>query len=238
MENEFPVRYIRNMFRYIIVLTLIFTACDKVKDVLPTSEGDSRQESNMVKKAFKDFFSFSIETDTAQVQGSTTTYSDVWKIIDKSVKNRGRALIMVDADIHMDSKTFRRKAFALANYLMMDTKAHCVKIYFWSRGFRETGGVFAELYMSKDGNNWGGTRSGSDRYLQYIPKSKPWQKLTKDEVKGLKSYEKLHKKYKLLKRKDAMAAALREAAGESSISPPDLKKLVGIVKNMFHHPKI
>ncbi|MBN2724886.1 MAG: hypothetical protein JXR95_12510 [Deltaproteobacteria bacterium] len=225
-----------NMVRYILILLFLLSSCDKVREMI-NQESEGRQKGSMVKNAFRDFFTFAVDVPQDVEASENSGYNDVWKIADKSTKHRGRVLVWVDADLEIPEKLIRRKGFELANYILVDTKADCVKIQFWTRGFRKTGGVFAEIFLSNDGSTWEGSRKGRDKYFSYLPSGRKWKSLSKQQLAALRKYTSSLVKARKSGKKDSAAVALRDAAGATGISPVEIKKLLKKVERMFYHPK-
>jgi hypothetical protein len=225
-----------NVFVFYIFLLFSLISCKEFRELTGLEEAKD-SSSRHTKNAIKDFWNFSIGKTTDMVRAtSNNKRKDVWSIQDKSVGKRTRGLVDVDADLFLPEKVMKDKGFRLARHLMLDVGADIVWIRFWSKGFREFGGVFAELVLSSDGRSWRGSKKGKDKMFRYVPSSRAWLKLSKKELQAL-NY--CNNKFIRIQGKtdDPFAEALRKAAGKTGYSPKQLKKLIKKSKRMFYHPK-
>jgi len=232
------VEYNIAMNRLLCLTALVFLTfgCKQIKDLDP--RGDKEHEGKMLKGALKDFWHFSTADDqVANLEPGESPQKDVWSIRDKSSKTRARALVDVDADLLLDEKTMKDKGFRLARHLMIDTRATVVRLRFWSRGFRPEGGMFAELLLSGDGRDWNGSSQGTSRSFRFSPATRPWSKLTKDEIKVLKTLSREKRRAAKRGLKKPYEAALRNTAARTGIEPAKLISLEKSVHRMFAHPR-
>jgi hypothetical protein len=112
-----------------------------------------------------------------------------------------------------------------------------VKVRFWARGCRRLCGVFAELTLSGDGLSFEGTRRGEDKTFAYVPASRPWTRLTPDELKTLARLETHLLEAEGRGDKKPMDTALRATAGDTGQAPAQLSSLTKRVSGWFVRPK-
>jgi hypothetical protein len=215
---------------------LIFSACDFFEKLSP--RGDKEHEGKMMKTALGDLWKFHTGDEGGLSETRESSRKDVWQIKDLSTRKRARALIEVDAQLQLKDKVLKDKGFRLARHLMLDTKAKIVKIRFWTRGFREEGGVFAELLLSSDGKSWKGNSRGRDKYFRYTPSTRPWKSLSPKDIKLLKSINRYRRKAIKLRRAKPLESALRDVAADSATPPFKLNQLLKRTRRLFLHPKI
>jgi len=219
-----------------VALILSVTSCKKLQELDP--RGEKEHEGKMMKGALKDFWHFSTDDDQGKTKlKGESPRKDVWRVKDMSTKHRARALVDVDAEITLSDKILKDKGFRLARHLMIDTRASIVRVRFWSRGFRDEGGMFAELILSKDGKSWSGSKRGADKAFQFIPGAKAWKKLTKDEIKIIKTISFEKKRAIARGHKDYHGHGIRDAAAKLKIEPAKLSSLEKSIHRMFYHPR-
>jgi hypothetical protein len=212
-------------------------ACESMKEY--ALENDKEHEGKMTRRALKDFWSFTTDSGSKPVEGGDPEKprSDVFAMKDVSTKTRARILVDVDADLTLPVDMLRDRGFRLAQHLMLDTKSQAVKIRFWLRGCHRFGGVFGELTLTTDGLAFEGTARGQDKTFAYVPASRPWTKLTLDELKTLQKLEAHFTAAEGRGDKKPMDSALRATAEETGVSPAELSTLTKRTAGWFVRPK-
>ncbi len=212
-------------------------ACKSMKEY--ALEDDREHEGKMTKRALKDFWDFSTDHGSKPDEGGDPEKprKDVFSMKDVSTKARGRLLVEVEADLTLPVETLRDRGFRLAQHLLLDTGGQTVRLRFWVRGCRRLCGVFAELTFSGDGLSFEGSRRGEDKTFSYVPPSRPWTKLTPDELKALARLEAHLVEAEGRGDKNPMDAALRATAGDTGLAPAELNSLVKRVSGWFVRPK-
>jgi len=229
------------MQRYALLLSFWLAglgACKSMKE--HTIEEDREHEGKMTKRALKDFWNFSTDHGSKPEDDGEPEKprKDVFSMKDVSTKTRGRLLVDVDADLTLPVETLRDRGFRLAQHLLLDTGGQTVKLRFWARGCRRLCGVFAELSLSGDGLPFeGARRGGEDKTFSYVPASRPWTRLTPEELKTLTRLEAHVVEAEGRGDKTPMDTALRATAGDTGMPPAELSSLVKRVSGWFVRPK-
>jgi len=213
------------------------TGCESMKEY--ALDKDKQHEGKMTKQALKDFWTFTTDSGSKPEEGGDPDKprKDVFGMKDVSTKNRPRILVDVDADLTLPVDVLRDKGFRLAQHLMLDTKSQAVKIRFWLRGCHRFGGVFGELTLSSDGLSFEGTSRGADKTFSYVPSSRPWTKLTPDEIKTLQKLDANFSAAEKRGDRKPMDSALRATAEETGRPPTELSSLTKRTAGWFVRPK-
>jgi len=221
---------------FIIFWIATATACESMKGY--ALENDREHEGKMTGRALKDFWSFTSDSGPKPTEGAPDApRKDVFAMTDASTKTRARVLVDVEADLTLPVDVLRDKGFRLAQHLMLDTKSQAVKIRFWMRGCRRLCGVFGELTLTGDGQAFDGAGRGQDKTFSYVPASRPWTKLTPDQIKALTRLETHLLAAEGRGEAKPMDSALRATAEETGMPPAELNALTRRTATWFVRPK-